>query len=156
MRIKFLSLLFLFFVTPQLSWASEMNVLCSTATGDWKWLHEYNHIIKRVKIDGVLVHKEQAFSLLNRHFYYFKTYNSFNDIDYLRKRCAYTFGPDYNYLQVAANIFSEWYLVGLSDNYIYPGFYSVHDYISEDPETQKIEDYFTPYIMSVGDIFLTK
>lgn len=156
MKLIKLFITFSIFLISYSAFSSEVSVFCSSDLGKRKWLHEYDHLIKLVKIHGDFVEKEKNFTISNRYFTYFKINGTNSTIESLKLRCISTHGPDYKYVQVATSFFSEWYVIGLNDENIYPGFFSIYNYIGDSTEKENINNYINTSITNVDSIFIIK
>lgn len=148
---KTLTILFLLIANG--AFAEEAKVFCSTESGKWKWLKEDNSIFNKTKIEGEFVDQLDQYLILKKYFTYFKISPNENKVEQLIQACIYSYGKDYKYAQVSKGLTSDWYLIGLSDEFIFPGHYRIYKMLGNAADSMEVEKRFTSKMLSVESAF---
>ncbi|KAB8038794.1 hypothetical protein GCL60_07990 [Silvanigrella paludirubra] len=127
MKIKFIYLI-LFIINTfcfQSIFAETTEVFCATNDKKWEWLRSNNQIVS-VNGEWVLFSK----SITNNRYLslrYFKIDADWSFIENLQKECIKKFGPSYIFAQVADSMFSDWFLLGVSNNSVAKGVFELNN-----------------------------
>ncbi len=128
MKIKFIYLILFMMNTFSIQsvFAETTEVFCATNDKKWEWLRANNQIVS-VSGEWIFFRKDIT---SNRYLNirYFKINGDWSDIEGFQKECIKNFGPSYVFAQVADSMFSNWYLIGVSNNSLAKGIFELNNW----------------------------
>ncbi|WGL58633.1 hypothetical protein QEJ31_08805 [Pigmentibacter sp. JX0631] len=140
------------FIT-QYAQAKDFNVYCSNNQGDWKWLHEPGNILKIEKISGEISEKRITKEIVHFYASYLKIDQDIEYVKVLQQKCMNQHGSDYRYPQASKSLTSQGYLLGLSDQEIFPGLYTIYTDIAGLYDSVDSYKVFNPTMSNIDQLF---
>ncbi|MGY3803368.1 hypothetical protein ACWNT8_04820 [Pigmentibacter ruber] len=151
MKKAFLFICAIFFAQHVL--AKDFYVYCSNNQGKWEWLHEPGNILKIEKISGEIREKRKTKEIVHFYASYLKIDQDIEYVKELQQKCISLHGSDYRYPQASKKLTSEGYLLGLSDEEIFPGLYTIYTDIAGLYDSVDSYKVFNPTISNIDQLF---